>query len=55
ISRKKLHGTIRAPVQYKDIKKLKGASLIGLILGGIGALAGIISLLLHFFSKTPPP
>jgi len=55
ISRKKLHGTIRAPVQFKDIEGLKKSSIKNLIIGSIGALAGIIAVWLHFFHKTPPP
>jgi hypothetical protein len=54
-SRKRIEGTIRTPVQLKDIKNLKRSSIINLVVGGIGALAGIIALLLHFFSKTPSP
>ena len=55
VSRKKIQGTLRTPVQAKDVQDLKGSSIINLIIGSIGALAGIIAIWLHFFHKTPPP
>lgn len=54
-SRKKFQGTIRTPVNFEEIKSLKRSSIINLIIGIIGAAAGIIALLLYFFSKTPHP
>jgi len=68
-SRKKFQGTIRTPVQFKDIEELKKSTKeleksakegrestkINRIISIIATITAIISLLLYFFSKTPPP
>lgn len=67
-SRKKFQGTIRTPIHFKDIEELKKStkeleksakeakesSRKSRIISIIATITAMISLLLYFFSKTPP-
>lgn len=54
VSRKKIQGTLRTPVQAKDIKELKESSIRNLKIGIVAIVISIIAIILHIFFKTPP-